>query len=354
MKKNIIIFLVIAPLLGVLMTGIRFYYLVNHWSYEGPDAIFNIEQGEQFSYINQRLYNKGFISSPKLFYQYCKKSKLITKLKVGTYNIKTGMTMMDIIDLLSKGKGQGIKITIQEGKNIYEIAKMLEKKGITNSRDFLIYAKNYKFMQELGIPNNNVEGYLYPDTYNFSKDTPAKKVIKVMLSIFNSKTKGLNFSNTPNNLSKHQIITLASIVEKETGAKDEMQLISGVFHNRIKISMRLQSDPTAIYGIYNLKSSFSGNLRRKDLLKKTAYNTYRINSIPPGPISNPGIEAIKATLNPAKHDYLYFVSKNNGTHTFSKTYKEHKEAVIQYQKSRKYRHTGRSWRNLEQEKRANQ
>ena len=141
---------------------------------------------------------------------------------------------------------------------------------------------------------------------------------------------------------RHDLITLASIIEKETGASFERPTISGVFHNRLKKRMRLQSDPTTIYGIYE---KFTGNLRKKHLLQKTPYNTYKIFGLPLGPISNPGLESLKAAITPKKHNYLYFVSKNDGTHKFSRNYKDHLKAVTAFQKNRAAR-KGKSWRDL--------
>jgi len=142
-------------------------------------------------------------------------------------------------------------------------------------------------------------------------------------SISKKKTKNLSFQTAPLNLKKNEVITLASVVEKETGAAWERPKIAGVFLNRLKKRMRLQSDPTTIYGIYE---GFNGNLRKRHLLEMTPYNTYKIPALPIGPIANPGTEAIKAVLRPDSHSYLYFVSKNDGTHVFSKTYKDQKSS----------------------------
>ena len=197
---------------------------------------------------------------------------------------------------------------------------------------------------KLEIPALKLEGYLYPNTYDFNENTPAESVIKTMVREFHKKTQELDFSKSPSSLSKHEVVILASIVEKETGAKRERPIIAGVFHNRLKKKIRLQSDPTTIYGIFE---NFNGNLRKIHLQQKTPYNTYRINGLPHGPISNPGIDSIKAVLRPTKHNYLYFVSKNDGTHVFSSTYKEHLSAVTKHQKNRRNR-MGKSWRNLKQ------
>jgi UPF0755 protein len=163
-----------------------------------------------------------------------------------------------------------------------------------------------------------------------------------MLAVFDKKIKKFNFSKTK--LTKHEVIILASIVEKETGAKFERPIISAVYLNRLKKRMRLQSDPTTIYGIYE---TFNGNLRRKHLLEKTAYNTYKLPALPLGPIANPSQAAIQAVLEPKTHKFIYFVSKNDGTHVFTETYKEHLRAVDYWQRNKRNR-KGKSWRDLKQ------
>jgi UPF0755 protein len=254
--------------------------------------------------------------------------------------------MLDVIKELTEGTPITTKVTIPEGKNLYQIAEILEAKKIVSADEFIKVAKDPTTASSLNIPFETVEGYLYPETYQFNQKMKPLEVIKTMVRVFNQKTKDLDFSINPRNLTKAQCIVLASVVEKETGAGHERPIIAGVFFNRLKKRMRLQSDPTTIYGIWE---SFNGNLKKKHLLEKTPYNTYKIGGLPKGPISNPGLASIKAVLNPESHSYLYFVSQNDGTHVFSKTYVEHKEAVNQFQKNYKARQ-GKSWRNLNKSK----
>jgi UPF0755 protein len=173
-------------------------------------------------------------------------------------------------------------------------------------------------------------------------NTPAKQIVLSMVELFKKKTSNLDWSHPF--LSKHEVIILASIVEKETGAKQERPAIAGVFTNRLKKRMRLESDPTTIYGIW---SRYNGNIKKSDLLEKTPYNTYKIPALPLGPISNPSLEAIKAVLNPDQSKYLFFVSKNDGTHIFTENYKDHLQAVNDFQKNARARQ-GKSWRDLKQ------
>ncbi len=328
-------------ILSASFYGLFIYYHLQIWQYDGIDRTFNVRHGESFSKINYRLYKEGYISNPTLFYRWAKLKKLVTRIRVGEHKIPAKSNMINIITILTAGPASDISITIPEGKNLYEIGKILESKGIIKKdNEFIRLAKNKDFTDSLGIPAVTSEGYLYPDTYRFSKGTSSQTIIKRMVKNFFKRVKKLNFKET--SLSPHEVITLASIVEKETGAKFERPLIAGVFHNRLNRKMRLQSDPTTIYGIFE---KFDGNLRKKDLRQKTEYNTYRINGLPKGPISNPGEASIRAVLQPKRHSFLYFVSQNDGTHVFTKTYKEHAAAVRKWQLNRKNR-KGKSWRNL--------
>lgn len=341
MKKNLIIFLVIAPLFAILLAGGRVYYSISVWQYDGPDVQFKIKPGEGFSSINGRLGREKLINNTRIFHRYAQVSGLMTKFKAGNYLIKKGSTLTHVVDILTTGAGITTAVTIPEGKNLFEIAEILEENDITSKEKFINAAKDRELANRFEIPAERFEGYLYPDTYNFARNTPAEDVIKTMVRVFNTKMADLDFESS--GLSKHEVVILASIVEKETGAGFERPRIAGVFYNRLKKRMRIQSDPTTIYGIWE---RYDGNLRKKDLYEKSPYNTYKISGLPKGPIANPGLEAIKAALNPEVHSYLYFVSKNDGTHVFSQTLKEHNEAVNYWQKNHRNR-KGRSWRDLD-------
>lgn len=340
MTKKHLIILLLGPLLGIIAGSLKVYHSIAIWEYTGPEKMFIIKPGEGFAKINHHLATEELINSSKLFYRYNKVKGTMSSFKAGNYLIKPGTNMLEVIEILTTGKGQTISVTIPEGKNLYQVADILASEEITNKDEFIKLSKDPDFVSSLGIPASKVEGYLYPETYHFAKNTPAQTVIKTMINIFNDKTSEVDFSKSK--LSKHSVIILASVVEKETGASFERPQIAGVFHNRLKKKMRLQSDPTTIYGIWE---NYNGNLRKRHLLEKTPYNTYKIPALPVGPISNPGIESIKAVLNPASHKFLYFVSKNDGTHIFSETYKQHRNAVNEFQKNSKNR-KGKSWRDL--------
>lgn len=311
-------------------------------SYTGPDKAFTVRNGDTFGRINQRLFEEGLIPDKRLFHYYAKYKNVLTKFRAGSFTITTGSNMTQVLDTLVHGQPNLTSITIPEGKNMYEIAKLFAASGITSEQDFLAAVQHPDLISQLAIQASSLEGYLYPETYRFAPETPAKSIAKSMIDLFNERTKNIDFTHPF--LNKHQVIILASVVEKETGAKFERPMIAGVFTNRLKKRMRLQSDPTTVYGIW---SRYAGNIKKSDLLEMTPYNTYKIPALPQGPISNPSIEAIEAVLHPAKHDFLYFVSKNDGTHIFSKTYEDHDKAVHDFQRNARARE-GKSWRNLKQ------
>jgi UPF0755 protein len=192
---------------------------------------------------------------------------------------------------------------------------------------------NPEFTRSLGIEAETLEGYLYPETYRFRRETPADEVLRAFVGEFNRRlTEETRAQIAASGMTLHEVVTLASIVEKETAVAAERPLIAAVFRNRLEKRMRLQSDPTVIYGIVRTRGHFDGNLRRRDLKRDTPYNTYTRGGFPPGPIANPTIASIDAVLAPADTPYLYFVSRNDGTHVFSNTLKEHTNAVNRYQR----------------------
>ncbi len=314
-----------------------------NYQYQGEKVTFEIKKGQSFPSINQELFKAGIINDRRVFHKYTQYKDSLEKFKSGLYEITPGMNLDDLIRIFSEGQSLKNLVTIPEGKNLYEIADILKEKNIIKNKDkFIELSKSKAQAAQLKVPSFNLEGYLFPDTYNFTFNETEESVIQKMVSNFKSQTKNLNLK--ANGLTPAEVIVLASVVEKETGAKFERKTIAGVFFNRLKKKMKLQSDPTIIYGMWE---RYDGNIRRKDILAPSKFNTYTIPRLPIGPIANPGLDAIKAVLDPESHDYLYFVSKNNGTHKFSKTYKEHNQAVKKWQLTKKNKE-GRSWRDLKQ------
>lgn len=340
MKKILLVFFTLSILITIVIGSYLFKEF--NQTYNGSDIVFKVEHGDTFGKINQRLYQAGIIQNKRFFHHYAKYKNLLSKFRAGAFQIKSGSNMTEVLDVLVYGQPILHSVTIPEGKNMYEVAKLMEATGITTEVDFLSVVKNQDFISELGITAPTLEGYLYPETYRFAPATPAKTVVRAMVALFFKKTSSLEFNHPF--LDKHQVITLASVVEKETGAKFERPSIAGVFTNRLKKKMRLESDPTTIYGIWH---RYSGNIKKSDLLEITPYNTYKVPALPQGPICNPSLEAIQAVLNPDSHDYLFFVSKNDGTHIFTTNYKDHLQAVGNFQKNAGAR-KGKSWRDLKQ------
>jgi len=308
-----------------------------------------VEKGQSFHSVLNKLQSK--IQTPAYVGKiYLKKNSMESSLKPGQYIFSPDMTFEEVLVLLTKGQVIEYKVTIPEGYNVFEIAKLLEDKEIINSKsDFLEVALNRceEFLNPSDCSTKSLEGFFFPETYMFQKNIDSAIVIKSLVN-YHLKQKKILLRNfvIPKNLNSwFEVVTLASVIEKETGVASERPLISSVFHNRLSKKMRLQSDPTTIYGRWVVDKKRLFNIRKKHLIEKTPFNTYAIPRLPLGPIANPGLKALEAAMKPETSSYLYFVSKNNGTHKFSKSYKEHQKAVQDFQMSRKAR-KGKSWRDL--------
>ncbi len=291
-----------------------------------------VSRGAPLRLVAERLKAKGIIGSKNgfLFVAWLKGAERDTK--AGEYEFSPSMSPVFIIDMLKRGEVKKYTITVPEGYTIRQIASLLESRGLADSSEFMARAGDHNLVKELGLPGKTLEGYLFPDTYRLRKGMSATEIIEVMARRFKAVYRG-EFSRLAKRrgMALADVVTLASIIEKETSDPSERALISSVFHNRLSKGIKLQSDPTVIYAI----RAFDGNIRKKDLKIRSPYNTYLHYGLPPGPIANPGKEAIRAAITPADTKYLYFVSKNDGTHYFSKTYKEHIRAVERYQKRRR-------------------
>ena len=255
------------------------------------------------------------------------------KLKAGEYVFESGRRPLEVIERLKKGKVLYRPVTIPEGTEMARIAEILAAAGWSDYDLFLDLVHDPEILADFGIHAANLEGYLFPDTYYLSRGQQTTiEIIRMMVNkhfqVFNELAK--NSNDLPMSLTHHEMVTLASIVEKETGLEEERGLVGSVFLNRLAKGMRLQADPTVRYG---LKKN-NGPLSRDDLKNPSSYNTYKFPGLPPGPITNPGREAIKAVLFPVESDYLYFVAKDDKSHHFSRTLQEHNKAVSRYRKGK--------------------
>ena len=238
------------------------------------------------------------------------------------------MPPVKILEKLRRGLILTHTITVPEGYAREQIAEILHGKELVDRKVFLSLTEDETVLQKYGVTGPSLEGYLFPDTYQFGRGVSPSLVIDTMIRRFWQMVGPLTDKARETGMSMGEIVTLASIVEKETGRPEERPLIASVFLNRLRRGMRLESDPTVIYGL----ESFDGDLRKKDLTHKSPYNTYVIRGLTPGPICSPGLASIEAVISPARTEYLYFVSKNDGSHHFSGTLAEHNRAVERYQK----------------------
>ena len=243
------------------------------------------------------------------------------------------MAPRQIVNQMVPGIGAFRRVTVPEGLTLAEVADLMENSGLGKKEKLLKEAENPELLSQAGIAGKKLEGYLFPTTYYFTPVTTEREILLAMVEEFQqSFTPAMREQAKELGLSIHEVVTLASMIEKETALPEERLWVSAVFHNRLKRRIALQSDPTVIYGL----KRFSKNLTRKDLQRRNPYNTYLVPGLPPGPICNPGLAALEAALAPLAVPYLYFVSKNDGTHLFSKTISEHNRAVNRYQKEKRY------------------
>jgi len=324
----IIPFLVLILLAGAGLLGVHRY--INTVPSVRQDIVLEINKGEGLKTISAKLQSSGVIMSDKLFILYIMYKGLQDTLKAGEYEFKKGSTMSEVARKITKGDVIVYKFTIPEGLTLGEIGALLQDNHVAGKEEFIRLTRDKELQAEL-LPDGaaGFEGYIFPDTYSYTRGVTELELIKIMVDRFNSVYSSLGTAGGDVNLTDNEILTLASIIEKETGDASERALVSAVFHNRLRIGMKLDSDPTVIYG---LGEDFNGRLTRSDLKRRTQYNTYLIKGLPPGPIANPGKDSIAAALNPADVDFLYFVSKGDGTHQFSSNYQDHQRAVINYRK----------------------
>ena len=275
------------------------------------------------------LKNEQLIRSRSAFLLLGKTRAIDRKIRPGEYELDASMSPQDILTKLLAGRVVLHPVTIPEGYSLTQIAEVLAAQQVTDTKEFTKLVRDRAFISTLGIEADSLEGYLFPETYSFAKGTKAREVIKAMVDgLHRVWGAELQEQAARMKMSLHQVLTLASVIEKETGAKDERELIAAVFHNRLRKKIPLQSDPTVIYGL----PAFDGNIHKRDLSVMSPYNTYRVQGLPPGPIASPGAHSLRAALFPAQASYLYFVSRNDGTHQFSSTLAEHNQAVEKYQK----------------------
>lgn len=333
---RVVLFATLTVFIGV---GAFIYWFLSYQQQAAPPLPSNknqvsltIPKGASFLEIKKILAENGLIKDDVRFTLLARYLKVAHKIKAGEFRLTAEQKPEDLLRELLDAKAILHKITIPEGLNIKEIAKRFAKKDWCSYDDFVALANNQSFIEKLGFKNiTSLEGYLFPDTYSVTREMKnAEKAIILMTDRFKKVWAEIMADKKGDLvLSQHEIVSLAAIVEKEAVKAVEQPVIAGVFYNRLQKRMRLQSDPTVLYGVDN----HTGPITKTDLRRATPYNTYVISGLPPGPICNPGEGALRATVNPQKTNYLYFVSNNDGTHQFSKNLQEHNLAVRKYRKS---------------------
>ena len=294
-----------------------------------PSQIVVIAEGSTYQQVASLLKRENLIRSRWAFLLFGKTGEVDRKIRPGEYELNPSMAPKEILAKLLAGRVILRPVTIPEGFTLVQIAEVLAAQNVTDAQEFSKLVRDRSFIASLGIEADSLEGYLFPETYSFARGTKAKDVIKAMTDgLYRVWGSDLQAQAARMNLSLHEALTLASVIEKETAVNEERELIAAVFHNRLRKKIPLQSDPTVIYGL----PSFDGNIHKRDLSSLSPYNTYRVQGLPPGPIGSPGARSLRAALFPAEAPYLYFVSRNDGTHHFSSTLAEHNQAVEKYQK----------------------
>lgn len=358
MKKALIVFLA-TSLVGLIAIAV---VVRTAWTYgdtprgtaQGKVAV-EIPNGATAGAVAERLKAVGLIDNPAIFRLYAGQRGVAGRFKAGRYEINAPASPKQILDLLVKGAADElVTIIVPEGKHLIEVCELLASAGIAGKAELVAKATDPTFAAELGLPGATLEGYLYPDTYRMRPRTPPARALihlvrrhrQVFGELKAAHDKGVQDLKKTLGFDDHKLVTLASIVEKETGRGEERPRIAQVFINRLRLPTftpkLLQTDPTIIYGctVASPKSTacqkWDGRIRRIHLDdRENPYNTYTHVGLPPGPISNPGRAALQAVMAPDKTPYLYFVAKNDGTHYFSRTVAEHNAAVVKYQRGGK-------------------
>jgi len=305
-----------------------FLFLTSPATQGSDTVIIDFPVGTPLSALYDLLEERGVVRSSFKFRLYARLKGEARHIKAGEYEFSTALRPDGVLSKLVRGEVLLHQVTFPEGVTTQDIAALLAAQGLASADQVLAMAADADLAKDLGIPAPTLEGYLFPDTYRFARHLPVATILRTMVGRFRQYFGAAQEEQARKlGLTRDQAVILASVVEKETGSAPERPLIAGVFLNRLRRGIPLQSDPTVIYGI----PDFDGNLTRAHLVTDTPYNTYTRRGLPAGPICNPGAAALDAVLSPAATSYLYFVGKGDGTHHFSATLPEHNAAVARYQ-----------------------
>jgi len=294
-------------------------------------VLFDVPVGSSLSSVGRALAAAGLVRSPRAFALLGRWRHVQGRLQAGEYELSATMPAGQILQMMAEGKVHTLEFLVPEGITAAEIAERLGALDLCSPEEFMAVVKDPASPAAFGVEGPGLEGYLFPQTYRLPHGLPAREIVRRLVDEFHTAWGGIAEGASRQGLSMRTVVILASIIEKETGLSEERPLIASVFRNRLAHGMRLESDPTVIYGI----DGFEGSLHRVDLENgANPYNTYRIQGLPPGPIANPGAAALRAVVERANTDYFYFVSRNDGGHVFSHSYQEHVANVDRYQRRR--------------------
>lgn len=298
-----------------------------------PETVIDIPDNSSCGEIGELLFSHGLVRGPRLVSFYARLRGVDQDLKPGRYSFKSSQSLPEIVTALVAGPPDLAAFTVPEGFSIRQMTYMLEQRGIVNGERFkeaLDAARNSDtgFLKDLP-PGVGLEGYLFPDTYYVDGNTDERQIVEMMLNRFGYEIKRLDFEKKAAavNLTLHQAVTVASLIEGEAAVDGERPLIASVIYNRLRLGMPLQIDATVKYAL----GGSPEKIYYKDLQVDSPYNTYRVDGLPPGPINSPGEASLLAAVNPARTDYLYYVSRRDGTHAFSSSLEEHNANKIKYQ-----------------------
>jgi UPF0755 protein len=333
LRKSFKVAVAAVLLLGLaVVVALGFFLRVPYKGFREEERFLVIPRGTSSLEISRQLERDGIVRSWALFLGYVNICRWSHSLQAGEYRFAEKLTIPQVADKLVRGLVYYHEVTIPEGFSIFDIAGLVAQKGLASPESFRNAVKDSRLLDDLVPDARGLEGFLFPDTYRFPRSLSADEMAHQMVDRFRQMhSRHFEADVKKSSMSLREVITLASLVEKETGIDEERQLVSSVFHNRLKRHIPLQCDPTVIYAA-RLRGTFHGEISQADLEMPSPYNTYIHSGLPPGPIANPGLCSILAALEPASTDYLYFVSDNRGHHVFSSTLEQHSRAVAAYRR----------------------
>ena len=324
--------LIFAALMMVTVLRITFWSSMRYRGYGATSTRVEIPDGAGAMQSLRILEGHGVVQRFPLALTYLRLTGRTGGIKAGEYSFDRPMRPGAVFDKIIAGDIYYHRVTVLEGYRSDEVFARFIQAGFANQQDFTEAFQDVSLIADLDDEAADLEGYLFPDTYSLRKGTPASEIVALMVARFRDVlTPEMVRAARERDLTVREAVTLASLVERETARADENPIVASVFHHRLRKRMRLECDPTVIYAMA-MRNEYKGNIRKRDLRIDSRYNTYRYFGLPPGPIGNPGAEALRAAVEPAESEYLFFVSMNNGRHYFSTNLNEHNRAVYEYQK----------------------